>query len=100
MTKPFYAEYANHAMRFYARHSDVRPGPERKNDLLMWDSCAAAIGKLNKEEAAIILAVYRSKCTIREAVTCASRELNMPENKIWQLVNRCGKMFAKERGLI
>lgn len=100
MTKPFYAEYANHAFRYYARHDNVKPSREQASNCAMWEACNSVMLKSSAKDNAIILAVYRSKCTIGEAVTCIARELNMPENKIWQLVNKYSKAFARERGII
>ena len=100
MSKPFYAEYANHAMRFYARHSDCKPAAGQSSDLAMWEACANASKRFTAHDNAVILAVYRSKCRINEAVECISKELRIPENKIWKLINQFSKVFAKERGLI
>lgn len=100
MTKPFYAEYANHAFRYYARHNDAKPSREQASNHAMWEACDKVMWKSPAKDNAIILAVYRSKCTIGEAVTCIARELSIPENKVWQLVNRYSKAFARERGLI
>lgn len=100
MTKPFYAEYANHAMRFYARNTEVIPYGTKAADVEMWESCQRVVMQLSERDKAVILAVYRSKCSVNEAAKCISEELNMSQNKIWQLIVHCTRLFAKERGLI
>ena len=100
MTKPFYAEYANHAFRYYARHIDCKPTPEQASNYVMWTACDKVSKRFPPYENAIIMDIYRSKLVINEAVRRLSGELRMPENKIWQLINKYSRAFAKERGLI
>ena len=102
MTKPFYEDYANHAMRFYARNPALnlkQPGL-KKIDVENWMACNEAIKPYKDEERAIIINVFKSKCTMTDAVKAISGQLQVGENSVWQLLNRAAFDFAKKRGLI
>lgn len=102
MNKPYYKEYANHAMRFYARNLALALGKPglTKTDIDNWNACNDAIRMFSQQEQTILIIVYKSKCTMTDAVQATASQLHMDKNDIWQLLNRFSKEFAKKRGLI
>lgn len=100
MPKPFFEEYATHAYRFYAKNPVVRASEVKKSELENWEACDAALRRFSKEDRAVVLAVFGSKCSVPDAVKCISHELALSDNYIWQLLNRVTRAFAERRGLI
>lgn len=102
MTKPCYEEYANHALRFYAKNPALSfnsPGLKRV-DIDNWNACNDIMRHYSEKDRAVVLGVFRSKCAMQDAVTGISSQLQISENGVWQLISRAAKDFAKRRGLI
>ena len=102
MSKPCYEEYVNHAMRFYARNPVLNmkaPGLS-KIDIQNWNTCDETLRAFTEQEQNIVLNVYRSKCTMSEAIREIASQLRTNEDGIWQLMNKLSRTFAKNRGLI
>lgn len=102
MSKPCYEEYANHAMRFFARHPALNlKGPGlKKSDILNWTACDNALRTFSESEQAVILNVFRSKCIMTDAVSAMASQLHVGEGFIWQILSRFSREFAKHRELI
>lgn len=101
MSKPYYEDYAKHAMRFYARTpvlSMNKPGLKLV-DIQNWNACNDTIRTFSAHDQAIILGVFRSKCAIDDAVNCISTQFKVAPGYVWQLLNSFSKEFAKNRGL-
>lgn len=102
MTKPCYQDYANHAMRFYARNPalNMRSPGLKKTDIQNWMACNDALRAFSDEDRSVIIGVYSSKCAMEDATKGISAQLNIDEANVWQLMNKAAKEFAKVRGLI
>lgn len=101
MSKPYYEDYATHAMRFYARNPALcmnKPGL-KLTDIQNWNACNDALRHFSEQERAIIVEVFRSKCAINDSVDCIAAQFKTEPGRIWQLLNRFSKEFAKNRGL-
>lgn len=102
MTKPSYQDYANHALRFYARNPalNMRSPGLKKSDIDNWTACNDALRVFCDQERSVIIGVFNSKCTIEDAVRGISAQLQLEETNVWQILSRATKEFAKYRGLI
>lgn len=102
MTKPCYEDYANHAMRFYARNPALKlnaPGL-KKVDIQNWNTCNDVLRTFAEKDRSIIIGVYGSKCAIEDAVKGISAQLQVSEGNVWQLLGHAAREFARLRGLI
>lgn len=74
--RPYYAEYANHILRFYTRHAD--------NGSDNWKAADKVFKQLTAREQTEILSVYRDNKAISD----------------YQIVHKVIKKIANERGLL
>lgn len=101
MTKPWYESCANHALRFYFRHLDALPDEMPTPDFVIWRSCDEALEDCSSENYAILRAVYLQKDTsMQEIVSKTAALFDVSEKRIWTLLNKTARDFAKRRGLI
>ena len=104
MGKPFYANYVNHMLRFYAR--TVRSGDvmrlifKSEIDELNWLSVIKVLYKLPERDKDIIIEVFGRGDTLADNIYEVSKELGVNQDTIWSLVSKVTKKIAKERGLI
>ena len=100
--KPFYEDCAKHAIRFYVKYPalNTKMSGMRLADIQDWHACDDVLSRYTDSERATLVGVYRSKCAMTDAVKCISGQLRIPENNIWQLMNRFARDYAKQRGLI
>ena len=104
MGKPFYADYVNHMLRFYAR--TVRSGDvmrlifKSEIDELNWLSVIKVLYKLPERDKNIIIEVFGRGDTLADNIYEVSKELGINQDTIWSLVSKVTKKIAKERGLI
>lgn len=101
--RPPYAEYVKFAMRSYlAREMNGCPESEigvvalEKN----WLACNSAFQSFNEDERLILKEVYGSYDTMPDNVYQAAKRRNVPQNDVWQTINRFESEFARLRGLI
>ena len=102
VTKPYYEDYATHALRFYARNPALNmksPGLKLV-DIENWNACNDTMRKYSERDQAIILNVFKSKCALSDAVECIAAQYKMNAGNVWQLLNRFSADFAINRGLI
>ena len=100
--KPCYQDYAKHAMRFYVNNPVLNaklPGV-RLSDIQNWHACNDTLERFNDKEKALLIGVYKSKCSMNDAVRCIAAQLGVSQGTVWQQMNRFEKEFAKHRGLI
>lgn len=99
MAKPYFAEYVNHCLRFYAR---VRPPIEFKSevDRLNWHSVDKALLELSRDQREIIVDIYSRGDTLADNIYQVSRERTLDQDGIWNLVTKLTKDIARERALI
>jgi len=104
MAKPFYADYVNHILRFYAR--TVRSGDverlkfKSEIDKLNWRSVNRVLHNLPERDKDIIIEVFGRGDTLADNIYEVSKELVINQDAIWSLVSKVTKKIAKERGLI
>ena len=96
--KTFYSDYAQHCMRFYARH----PNPKFHSDLekLNWKVCGHVLKDFTDEEQDILLTIYEGGDTIPDNIYNLSVERNIKQDVIWKLVKKLEHKIAKRRNLI
>lgn len=104
MTKPFYADYVNRMLRFYARkiHSSEVPRMKMKNDVDKenWRCVVRVLDKLPERDKDVIIEVYGRGDTLADNIYWVAKELKVDQDMIWALVSKVTKRIAKERKLI
>lgn len=102
LSKPCYEEYANHAMRFYARNLAISmSNPNlKKIDIQNWVTCNDVMSNFREFDRELILDVYRNKCSIPDSVSAVANKYCVETGVVWQLLGRFAKEFAIKRGLI
>lgn len=104
MAKPFYADYVNRMLRFYARkiHSGEVLQMKFKSDVdeKNWGSVARVIDRLPEQDKYVIIEVYRRGDTLADNIYWVAKELKVEQDMIWTLVSKVTKRIAKERKLI
>lgn len=99
--KPYYADFANHMLRYYFLTKGERPQEYRTEaDRLNWEACHQVLSTYDDFDRTIISSVYNSGCPIIEAVAVVSAQRTLAVTHIWYLLNDCNKQLAKVRGLI
>lgn len=102
MARSHYADYASHAMRFYARHQHLRGKMEFMNEveMLNWNACTKALLQFDPADRDILLEIYRERDTFPDNVYMASQKYCRSQDMIWTLNTQFLMEFAKIRGLI
>jgi len=104
MAKPFYADYVNHMLRFYAR--SVRSGNvvrlkfKSEVDKWNWRSVNRVLHKLPERDKDIIIEVFGRGDTLADNIYEVSKELVIDQDVIWTLVSKVTNKIAKDRRLI
>ncbi len=104
MVKPFYADYVNHMLRFYAR--SVRSGNvvrlkfKSEVDKWNWRSVNRVLHKLPERDKDIIIEVFGRGDTLADNIYEVSKELVIDQDVIWTLVSKVTNKIAKDRRLI
>lgn len=104
MPRPYYAEYVNHMMRFYAtgfvksptKKQQFRSEVDRKN----WTICESIMLRYEERERNILLTIYSRSDTLGDNIYELAKELHIDQSEIWQLVTDITRRIAKARGLI
>lgn len=101
MSKPYYEEYAKHALRFYARHPvlKVKGSNLSRSEIENWQVCDDVFKALEDTERELVTAVFRSKGYIADKVYELSCQKHISENYIWRLLAHVTRSFAERRGL-
>lgn len=101
MSKPFYADYVNRMLRFYARKVCIERAiiinPVDINNCLC---VAKVLDALLEKDRDVIIEVYRRGDTLADNIYWVAKELKVKQDMIWTLVSKVTKRIAKERGLI
>ena len=104
MAKPFYAEYVNHMLRFYAR--TVQSGDvmglkfASEVDELNWRSVDRVLHNLPELDKYIIIEVFGRGDTLADNIYEVSKEVVMNQDVIWTMLSKITYQIAKERGLV
>jgi len=104
MAKPFYADYINHMLRFYARNVQsgnvVRLKFKSEVDKLNWRSVNRVLHNLPERDRDIIIEVFARGDTLADNIYQVSKELVINQDVIWTLVSKVTNRIAKDRRLI
>lgn len=104
MAKPFYADYINHMLRFYARNVQsgdvVRLKFKSEVDKLNWRSVNRVLHNLPERDKDIIIEVFGRGDTLADNIYEVSKELVINQDIVWTLVSKVTNKIAKDRKLI
>lgn len=104
MAKPFYADYVNHMLRFYARtvqSGDVmRLKFTSEVDELNWRSVNRVLHNLPELDKYIIIEMFARGDTLADNIYEVSKEVVINQDVIWTMLSKITYQIAKERGLV
>ena len=99
MNKRFYSDYVRNALRFYSRNLDIKVFnciASKRN----WNACNNVLNlhfPLYKE---VLISVYKGYDTMGDNVYETAKKYNIPQDKIWAMMERLERLIAVERGWI
>ncbi len=104
MSKPIYADYTNHMLRFYCRNCkpersiklELNSDVDRKN----WRAVREVLHRLPEEDRNAIIDVYSRYDTLQDNVYEVSKCRMIEQDKLWIIIAKVTKQIAKERMLI
>ena len=100
LSKPYYAEYVNHCLRFYFMY-DPKKGFKNAVDKENYRAVEKATSHLRVTEKDMLRFVFiQPGDNLSEHVKRANIEYKIKGNQIWILMNHITRKIAKERGLI
>ena len=96
--EPTYTQYVRHAMRFYSRYQNIKEF-RCETDRANWEACHRAMQEYSPVSKNIFLYVYGERDTLEDNVYIASKQYELPQDSIWDLMRRFEHTVAVERGL-
>jgi hypothetical protein len=96
--KPFYADYVNHALKFYARNE--QPVFKNQTDIENYSCVKRVLSGVDKVDAEILCDIFRRKDTLADNIYEVSKERNLNQDVIWTMLSKVTYQIAKERGLV
>lgn len=99
MTRPFYADYVNHCLRFYSREVKVVK-VDAIVDIMNWQAVHNVLSKLPEINQEIIKDIYSRGDTLADNIFQVSKERELDPLKVWTMISKITKQIAKERELI
>lgn len=97
--KTFYADYANHILRFFTRHSK-KDGFRSEADKLNYVAAERVFAKLNENEQLLLTDVYGRNDTMADNVYETAKARGINQDEIWILISKVSNRVARERKLI
>lgn len=97
--KTFYADYVNHILRFYTRHSK-RDGFKSEADKLNYNAAEKVFAKLTEQEQIMLIDVYHRNDTMAGNVYEVAKARGINQDEIWTLISKVSNRIARERKLI
>lgn len=97
--KTFYADYANHILRFFTRHSK-HDEFRSEADKLNYVAAEKVFAKLNEDEQLLLIDVYRRNDTMADNVYEVAKARGINQDEIWILISKVSNRVARERKLI
>ena len=101
--RPYWADYANHMLRFFCKNDDPTMVYRFKSrtDEHNWRSCQRVVNALSKREKDIIKFVYGSTLFIEDAVNeYLADHPGEDRDSVWNVVYTVSKRAAQMRGLL
>ena len=90
MAKPFYADYINHMLRFYARNVQsgdvVKLNFKSEVDKQNWRSIDRVLHNLPERDKDIVIEVFGRGDTLANNIYELSKELGINQDIIWTLI--------------
>lgn len=99
MGRPYYAEYVQHALRYYSRNIE-RPVFNTDVDKSNWMSCYSVLDKYTDRDREILIAIYGGQDTLADEVYGTSRRYNINQRLLWDMMKELERKVAHRRGLI
>lgn len=102
--KPYYSEFVRHCLRFYIKTLDEGKGgcpifrseAEREN----WRACHSVLQGYSDNAMNLISQLYRAGDTIPDKIYMLSKTQDIPQEKLWSMVNQVERKIARKRGLV
>lgn len=102
--KPYYSEFARHCLRYYVKTLEEGKGgcPQFRSEAEKenWVACHEALRGYSERDMEIITYLCRPGDTIPDKIYHLSREMRIPQDTLWNMINTLERNVAKERGLI
>lgn len=98
MSKSYYSDYTQHCIRFYIRYPKATF--KTLSDKHNWDACKNAYEKLDKNKQEIIHYLFWERDTLPDNIYQISKQKNISQKVIWEILQDFEKMVATNRGLI
>lgn len=100
--RPYWADYANHMLRFFAKNNDETMiyRFKTRTDEMNWKACKRVMDSLRAHEREIILYVYGKPLFLEDAVNEYLAEHKMEANAVWDVIYTVSKRVAQMRGLL
>lgn len=99
MIKKYYSDYVRYALRFYSRNLK-NPAFNCIASEKNWNACDKVLNLHFPIYKDVLLSVYQGRDTMGDNVYETSKIYNVPQDKIWAMMDNLEKLIAQERGLI
>lgn len=100
MSKPYYADYVNHMLRFYFR-CDPSGGFKSETDELNYTAADAIIRDLPDKDRLLLTSVFQQdNVNLAANVSLSAAAYNVQATRIWSLLSSVTPKIAKQRRLI
>lgn len=99
MPKPYYADYVNHMLRYYATYRDskgIRSDVDERN----YRCVDKVINTIPQYEQLILMDIYRRRDALPDNVCRVSAQSSIDPRLIWTLISGITNKIARERHLI
>lgn len=103
MSKPFYADYVNHMLRFYSRHDNTLKqlnSHDYEVEKLNYTAVDSVLSRSKDHEKELIISIYTTDEPLNHTVTTTCSKLCITTEEAWKIISRITKAVARERRLI
>ena len=101
MSKPFYADYVNHMLRFYTRHEGSQNQTHSHEiDKLNYSAVDKVMARVKDHEKELLVSVYITDEPVVHTIYSICPKLCINPDEAWKIISKVTKMIAKERRLI
>lgn len=98
MSRVYYADYANHCLRFYVKYPN--PKFKRNVDKENWKACDEVFMEMNDADKILITEVFSINSPLGDSVKLVAKKLNLSANDIWKTIKDVERKIAISRALI
>lgn len=103
MSKPFYADYVNHMLRFYTRYDGTikqSHSHEYDVDKLNYAAVDTVLSRVKDHEKELIISIFTTDDPVSHTLYAICPKLCISEREAWQVISKITRLIAKERRLI